>query len=331
MKWIGIHGASESGKDTAADYIITTFGGEKVSFADPLKHLCRDVLGFTQIQLWGPSKHRNEPVQRYIGEERAEACHIARVRLRDYGPSWIVAVLPYFGPEKRATAFTALVAWLEDCLRQPALTPRYALQTLGTEWGRAQDPDIWLWFAKADVERRGLTGYAVIPDCRFLNEAQFLQRLGAPLIEVIRPGHDGSNALAAGVAAHASEMSRILQADAFRPCITHTINNDSTLEAFKERIWGVISPEIPWPNKSSKPSIESTDSTSIASGTDTPDSSPSTSSTTETQPLRSPTSTNENSPSSQLTTGKPKAPFGSGPKTTLGKGSGTGPNNGRKS
>lgn len=332
MKWIGIHGASSSGKDTAADFIIASFGGEKVSFADPMKHLCRNVLSFTQDQLWGPSENRNQPDGRYAGDMRPGSCHVARVRLREQGAGWVAEVLPHFGPAKQAEALTALGAWLEDCLRQEGLTPRYALQTLGTEWGRAQDPDMWLKFAALDAEKRGIEGYAVIPDCRFLNEGAFLQSKSALLIEVLRDGFDGKKAMAAGVAAHQSEMERVQQAEAFRKYITTTINNDDTLDTFKERIWGVLSPEVPWA-KPSKPSIARMSSTLTVSDTvDTPVLSPSTSNTEDPSLETSPTSTDESSISSSPTvTDKPKPSSETGLKTTPARTGGSGPKNVRKS
>ena len=328
MKWLGLHAAAGAGKDTAADFIIASFGGIKVSFADPMKHLCRGVLGFTQEQLWGPSENRNAPDLRFAGDLRAATCAVVRVRLREQGALWVAQVLPHFGPEKRAEALAALVLWLEDCLRQDGLTPRYALQTLGTEWGRAQDPDMWIKFAERDAEKRGLDGYAIIPDCRFLNEGSFLQSKGAPLIEVLRPGFDGGKAMAAGVAAHQSEMERVKQADAFKKFITHTVNNDDTLDTFKERIWGVLSPEAPWAGKPlTKQLIVPMSSTITVQDTvATIDSSPSTSSIAEVTTSSSPTSTPESSSSSPTTpTGKQKKFFGNGPKTTQGKTGGNGP------
>jgi hypothetical protein len=327
MKWIGIHGASESGKDTAADFIIAEFGGEKISFADPMKHLCRGVLGFTQEQLWGPSKNRNAKDTRFSGEERAATCAVVRVRLREQGGPWISQVLPHFGPDKQIEAFHALQMWLEDCLRQDGLTPRYALQTLGTEWGRAQDPEMWFKFAEASAIKRDVQGYCVVADCRFLNEGKFMQSKGAPLIEVLRPGFDGGSAMAAGVAAHQSEMERVKNADAFRQYVTHTIHNDSTLDAFKERIWGVLSPEVPWAGKPTKQLIVPMSSTITAQDTVvTVDSSPSMSSIEEVTTSSSPTSTPESSGSSPtIPTGKQKKFFGSGQKTTPGKTGGNGP------
>lgn len=79
-------------------------------------------------------------------------------------------------------------------------TPRHAMQTLGTEWGRNMLSDtIWLdtW---ADMTRRlpaEIHGI-VVTDCRFANEAAFLQNRGAEVYVIKRPGYTTQ-------AAHASE------------------------------------------------------------------------------------------------------------------------------
>ena len=82
-------------------------------------------------------------------------------------------------------------------------TPRFAMQTLGTEWGRALAPDLWVnaWMASAaGVER------AVVDDVRFENEAAAVRTLGGRVIEVSRPG---LFRLAGG---HASEVGVIADA-----------------------------------------------------------------------------------------------------------------------
>lgn len=69
-------------------------------------------------------------------------------------------------------------------------TPRHAMQTLGTEWGRDLiDPDLWVNVAMEAAWR--LTdegGKVVLDDCRFLNEAAAVRAEGGMIAEVIRPG-----------------------------------------------------------------------------------------------------------------------------------------------
>jgi hypothetical protein len=83
--------------------------------------------------------------------------------------------------------------------------PRVAMQTLGTEWGRALHPDLWVarcenWLD--DIEREGarLADYVLVTDVRFDNEAEMIRRRGGYVVQVTRPGADGSGDT------HASEL-----------------------------------------------------------------------------------------------------------------------------
>ena len=65
-------------------------------------------------------------------------------------------------------------------------TPRHAMQTLGTEWGRNLiGTDFWanVWFdAAADVLDQG--GRVVVDDCRFENEAAKVRQLGGIVVRL---------------------------------------------------------------------------------------------------------------------------------------------------
>lgn len=66
-------------------------------------------------------------------------------------------------------------------------TPRYLMQTLGTEWGRKRvTHDIWVNLWKRDV--LAIKGDVVVDDVRFPNEAQAIRDLGGVLWRVDRPG-----------------------------------------------------------------------------------------------------------------------------------------------
>lgn len=64
-------------------------------------------------------------------------------------------------------------------------SPRYAMQTLGTEWGRnIIGQDLWLHTWQATRP----DGPIVMDDVRFANEATYARKLGAKLIRIVRPG-----------------------------------------------------------------------------------------------------------------------------------------------
>lgn len=78
------------------------------------------------------------------------------------------------------------------------LTPRYALQTLGTEWGRGCYTDVWLELGLRRIAEARTTGPVVVTDARFRNELDALRKIGATLIRIERPGIEAL--------AHASEQ-----------------------------------------------------------------------------------------------------------------------------
>lgn len=69
-------------------------------------------------------------------------------------------------------------------------SPRYIMQTLGTEWGRDLiHPDIWVICLEAFLRKN-----TVIADVRFDNEANFIREKGGLLIHVER-GRKGTDNL----------------------------------------------------------------------------------------------------------------------------------------
>lgn len=107
---------------------------------------------------------------------------------------------------------------------------RKAMQTLGTEWGRALSEDLWVNIAhkkyRQHVEQmRGLgvtDSLFVVPDVRFGNEANWILEQGGVIIRVVR---DVENP----VEAHASE------AGVPEELISATLHNNSTKEEFMHR------------------------------------------------------------------------------------------------
>jgi len=56
MVLIGLLAKKYHGKDTAADYLVENHGFVKLSFAKPLKDICRILFGFSDEQLYGSLK-----------------------------------------------------------------------------------------------------------------------------------------------------------------------------------------------------------------------------------------------------------------------------------
>ncbi len=188
MNVIGITGLAGAGKDTVADHLVKDWGFARVALADPLKRICRDAFAFTDEQLWGPSANRNAPDLRYPREHAAKTAGV---------------LCSCCGADVEVEA-----------TRPCYLTPRYALQLLGTEWGRHCYDGVWVDYAMrlaAELlgassapwhydPRAGLTltpsqfneagacKGVVISDVRFENEARAICRAGGKVWRVERPG-----------------------------------------------------------------------------------------------------------------------------------------------
>jgi len=99
------------------------------------------------------------------------------------------------------------------------LTPRHALQQLGTNWGRECFPDVWINYAIRISNRLALGGCryeatygivsdtgasptnVVVSDCRFANEVTAIKRSGGKVARIHRPAFDNVPA----VSQHVSE------------------------------------------------------------------------------------------------------------------------------
>ena len=100
-------------------------------------------------------------------------------------------------------------------------SPRQLLQTLGTEWGRGLDEDIWLKLLTPRLDGYARYGaeYCLITDVRFPNEHTWIDNMGGAVVEIYRP-------LAASVASHSSEDGLNRETDYF-------ISNDSTINGLR--------------------------------------------------------------------------------------------------
>lgn len=66
------------------------------------------------------------------------------------------------------------------------ITPRRAMQTLGTEWGRGLHPNLWVESMR-DRVKAAPYDVILITDVRFDNEAEMIREMGGVVVEVFRP------------------------------------------------------------------------------------------------------------------------------------------------
>lgn len=208
---VAVMGHGRAGKDTTAEYLVRNYRFVRVALADPMKRFCHEVFDFTDAQLHGDE--RDLPDLRYPRQTRREGSGDTEVMVTDY------------------------------------LTPRYALQTLGTEWCRDCYPNIWINYG-IRVARKLITdhyayytpggglgtrlvprrlGGVVFSDLRFKNEYAAMRAAGAILVRIHRP----AVAVLNGVAGHASEEEQKQMKDEDFDVV---LNNDGTIEALYAQI-----------------------------------------------------------------------------------------------
>lgn len=166
-----LFGARRSGKNTGAALIHRLSKSnywKEAAFADPIKHMVR--LAFpkmTHEQLHGPSSAREQPNPHYPIGERCVSCGNRLAAI----PRDLVDTLP------------GMNLWCPSCLAQypNTITARLACQSLGTEWGRRLNQDIW-----ANAVLDGIQRPTIVTDGRFPNEHAAAKKAGGLTAVLLR-------------------------------------------------------------------------------------------------------------------------------------------------
>lgn len=226
---IGLMGESGSGKNLCGDWMVKNKGLVALSFADVFKRFCRDIFGFSDESLWGAAPLRNTEVipHDFTGAQAEKAWDMVKEKIDEHGKDFAYHLC--LGP-KEATDYVKLLKGFYEDVRERTnsgkISPRLALQLLGTEYGRSFKDDIWLsCFYKYYVSEikkggrytsnRGIVGYdsnnvatgIVITDLRFKNELKLMKKHGDFVIKIVRLSLLGqaNEAEKAGIKGHASE------------------------------------------------------------------------------------------------------------------------------
>lgn len=110
------------------------------------------------------------------------------------------------------------------------VTPRYAMQTLGTEWGRqCIGEDVWvnMWAAQAR-EFLNMSIGVVADDVRFANEARIIREMGGCVVRLVRDGVERTG--------HLSEEMDFE--------VDYTILNDGSSEELVWRLSNIVTGRI---------------------------------------------------------------------------------------
>ena len=228
---IALAGNMGVGKDTLADELVRNHGYRRTAFARALKDLAAYVFGYDHATLWGASALRNAPDSRAAFDGYwmdVEELIYERAEFREMVNA-LFPLIPFSRPQ------AALLKLIRDdlSLKYEALTPRYVLQRLGTEWGRELWEDVWLHAVKSEIEDHDPDGKWVITDCRFANEAKFVHEdLGGRTVWVdasFRVKQLASNA-------HASEPSR----EALLPWAKDVVDNNGEISEVAELVSSLL-------------------------------------------------------------------------------------------
>lgn len=252
MKLVAFLGQAGSGKDTAAGHLVEHHGFVKLAMADPLKRFCGQVFDFEHDQLWGPSEYRNAHDKRYnvAGHQgKDHGWKTAEHNMFVYANTWLTELFGEEGAMLHRPALFAWFTWLSET--HPELSPRLALQTLGTEWGRNIDTDLWVnhmvYTAALLLNTGGTKGYTaefgvfdrtdIVPvggvtvsDLRFNNEINRLKKVNAFLVRIHRPEEFLS---VVGIPGHASEAEQKGMSDDLFDMLIH---NDKSLDEFLDAV-----------------------------------------------------------------------------------------------
>jgi hypothetical protein len=174
---IAFCGVAGSGKDTACNYLVER-GFKKATFAAPLKQMAKIAFGFTDEQLYGSSSKREEQDERY---PFSGICMKCGAHCTDWDGIPFVLDRPdnFDGALHRHYCEVCEIAYPRF------VNARLALQSLGTEWGRRLNSDLW---AKAGVNQILDSDHDLwcISDLRFKNEMQAVSEAGGVIVRLTR-------------------------------------------------------------------------------------------------------------------------------------------------
>lgn len=204
-KLVGLAGRKKHGKNAVADWLFAEKGYTQLAFADPLKQLVREVFEVPSKYLWGGSDLRETELdldgKYWITRHQTVDAMAPQLRLM-------------FG-KHCADPIPALHLLIDSLSGLPTMTPRLLLQAVGTDWGKALWPDVWVEQTFRTInqlaeggfvyeERKGLVGTShtkpvtkiVLTDVRFPKDEgrQLLQRGGLLLwVDASRRIHQDPN------------------------------------------------------------------------------------------------------------------------------------------
>lgn len=195
MKIVALAGNKGHGKDEVASLLERDFGFVVLAFGDQLKRVTQRLFRFESARLWGTTEQRDA-----LEPERHSPYFWSAARDRAEGVVDLYAESLFRGRVPRTELLGALYTQI-DMMQAFAdrFSIRKALQHVGSEWGRAQYPNVWADYAMEQISALASGGLAydrvlglfphydaiegvptgvAIPDNRHHNEAACVHRAG---------------------------------------------------------------------------------------------------------------------------------------------------------
>jgi hypothetical protein len=206
---IGISGKAGVGKDALTDVLQTTYlTTRRYAFGDEIKEIAVIYFGWNHDHTHGSLKDVVVPVE-FIPENRS------KLRERLAGIAHSLSLDPFMVCEAFFNALDSFAA-------RGSVSPREVFQFVGTEVGRAMDPEFWVKTLmnkiEFDTKKTAKKPLIFVTDVRFDSEARAIRRTGGKVMLIIRK--EGKQVLP-----HASENG--VHAD----LINVILNNDSDLDS----------------------------------------------------------------------------------------------------
>jgi hypothetical protein len=175
LQILGLCGFAGSGKDTAADLLVTHAGFRKLAFGDALKAELCEAFAVA-------------PDTFTVRERKATPLDALAFR-RCTDPAYVAHALAHVAAGRLVNVGDELAA---------PRSPRQTMQFWGTQYRRAQNPDYWVRQVRSTigyhVRELGARRW-VLTDCRFANEVAMVRALGGQLWQIRRPGVDAGTSL----------------------------------------------------------------------------------------------------------------------------------------
>lgn len=227
---IGLLGKARSGKDTVGGIIKRKVRAETLGLADPIKVIAMRIFDFSYEQCFG--KLKEVPDERYPRECKDCA-----------GTGWVWRNVDCETCDGTGTVY---------------LTPRMAMQHIGTEVARSLYKDVWIdygirrskavlsgelvkassepdKYAPGHFSNVGIDVVA-ITDVRFINEAKKIRKAGGMVWRIVRD--DKPQELNSKAQTHASEME--MDSPKMEKYVNLTVLNNGSLEDLEDTVGSLL-------------------------------------------------------------------------------------------